>query len=74
MEEKIRCTKCGKILNPKRMITLEFNQRTGEWNDPNKVTISDPHDSQGCWNFGPDCAKDPEFGEWLSDPNKKPKR
>jgi phage FluMu protein Com len=65
-KELIRCAKCGKILNPKKMVTLEYDLRTGKFVDPNKVQVPE-RESQGCWDFGPDCAKDPEFGDWLMD-------
>ncbi len=52
------CTRCGAVLNSKRMVTLELNSTTGEWFPYTEgVERVDPDDSQGLHPFGSACAK-----------------
>ncbi len=49
------CSKCGKKLNPEKTIWLEYSITDGCVYDPNEFPKN--HDSQGCFEFGSDCAK-----------------
>lgn len=52
--EPIYCEKCGRELNPKRIVWLELNCMTGLYHREGEVP---EEDSQGWFPFGPDCAK-----------------
>lgn len=52
-QEMFLCHRCNAKLNPKRMVWLELNNRTGEWKPEGEVPAED---SQGCFPFGKDCA------------------
>jgi len=56
------CTHCNKVIDPKTAVELELQISTSRFVVPG----SEPWcgegdetggDSQGCWLFGPDCAK-----------------
>jgi len=58
MDTAETCTRCGAVLNSKRMVLLELNSMTGEWFPYTEgVERVDPDDSQGLHPFGPICAK-----------------
>ena len=46
------CCRCGKPIKG-QPVMLELDRRTGEYHDFGGV---DEDDSQGCFEFGPDCA------------------
>lgn len=47
------CERCGKELDPVKIVWLELDQRTNTFTDQEV-----PEDfSQGGFSFGPDCAK-----------------
>jgi hypothetical protein len=50
---KIRCERCGEILNPDRAVWLELSQTDGKY----YVEIPKDHVSQGGFSFGSACAK-----------------
>ena len=47
------CEKCGKKLNPKKIVWLELSNTDGKFYE----TIPTDHISQGGFAFGVDCAK-----------------
>lgn len=49
-----RCTRCGKKLKAKDIVFLELNTATGKFCESDTVPEKD---SQGCFPFGPDCAR-----------------
>jgi hypothetical protein len=49
------CERCGEKLNPKTMVWLELNSRTGLYSDPDKSPVPE-EDSQGGFTFGKACA------------------
>lgn len=49
------CSSCGKALNPKRTIWLELSIDDGCLYYPDQFPKN--HASQGCFEFGSDCAK-----------------
>ena len=49
------CSKCGKKLNPKKTVWLEYSITDGCVYEPNE--FPEGHESQGCFEFGQDCAK-----------------
>ena len=49
------CTRCGASLNPRTLVWLELNAKTGRYTDPAHVEIPEG-DSQGTFPFGRDCA------------------
>jgi hypothetical protein len=51
---KNRCTKCDKVLNPKREVWLELDYETGKYSIPGKEPLEH---SQGGFPFGTDCAE-----------------
>ncbi len=58
MDTAETCTRCGAVLNSKRMVLLELNSMTGEWFPYTEgVERVDPDDSQGLHHFGSACAK-----------------
>jgi len=50
--EKIKCERCGEILNPKTTKWLELSQTDGNYYD----AIPIGHISQGGFSFGTTCA------------------
>ena len=53
--EIVRCWHCARKLTGKRITMLELNNYQNTWHregDPQPE-----HESQGCFAFGPDCAK-----------------
>lgn len=55
-KETVRCTRCDKMLNNKRIVWLEFNGMHGTYHDPKKEAVP-PSESQGGFPFGVACAK-----------------
>jgi hypothetical protein len=51
--DKIFCQRCNKKLNPKKIVWLEYDQRTGTYTDQGVPAEF----SQGGFEFGSDCAK-----------------
>jgi hypothetical protein len=49
------CSNCGKKLNPKKTIWLEYSITDGCVYHSEEFPQG--HDSQGCFEFGTDCAK-----------------
>lgn len=49
------CSNCGRKLNPEKTIWLEYSITDGCVYDPNE--FPEGHDSQGCFEFGSDCAE-----------------
>lgn len=49
------CNKCGKALNPKKTIWLEYSITDGCFYHSDEFPSG--HESQGCFEFGTDCAK-----------------
>lgn len=47
------CTCCGRKLNPATLVFLELDQRINRYTDQ---PVPEEH-SQGCFEFGPACAK-----------------
>ena len=60
-EKKEYCSRCGQELDLSRIVWFEVNCRTHEvWettDESSKPDWSDTEDSQGCFPYGPDCAK-----------------
>jgi hypothetical protein len=53
MTNPIYCERCGRELNPTKVVPLELDQRVLAYHDFGGV----PEDfSQGWFDFGPDCA------------------
>lgn len=50
------CERCGEPLRPESEVWLELNWRTNKFS---KVGTVPEEESQGCFVFGPDCAKHP---------------
>jgi hypothetical protein len=51
--EKIRCERCGEILNPDKVVWLELSLTDGRYYNE----IPHSHKSQGIFAFGSTCAK-----------------
>lgn len=61
VETEGHCCHCGRKLREGKAVSLEFNLATQEWHrDDGSVPAED---SQGCWDFGPDCAGQIVAGE-----------
>jgi hypothetical protein len=54
MKMKHICTCCGRTLNPATLVSLELDQRVGEYHDFGGIPESQ---NQGGFDFGPACAK-----------------
>jgi hypothetical protein len=54
MQTTYECTCCGKKLNPDTMVSLELDQRIGQYHDFGNVP---EESSQGWFDFGSACAK-----------------
>lgn len=50
------CEYCGRKLNPDRIKWLELNCKTGQWSDPDRITVPG-NESQGLFPFGIACAR-----------------
>lgn len=51
------CARCGRELEPGRLVWLELSTKTGRYTDPDRVRIPED-ESQGLFPFGKDCAKE----------------
>lgn len=51
------CHQCGKQLDPEKVKWLELNCHTHELVEPGTAEWSNTEESQGCFEFGPDCYK-----------------
>ena len=53
------CEKCGSYLNEDKAVWLELSCKTGRYNKlgGEGYCALPPEESQGCFPFGPDCAK-----------------
>lgn len=49
------CSNCGRKLNPEKTTWLEYSITDGCVYDPDE--FPEGHDSQGCFEFGSDCAE-----------------
>jgi hypothetical protein len=52
-QEKLKCERCGKILDPRKAVWLELSNTDGRY----YLEIPKGHISQGGFCFGKDCAK-----------------
>ncbi len=60
LDEPEHCTACERELNPERIVWFEMNARTFEVWEENKGTPpawAGTEDSQGCFPYGPCCAR-----------------
>lgn len=48
------CTRCGELLAPDKIVTLELSFKTGLYQHVGKIPADE---SQGCFPFGSACAK-----------------
>lgn len=52
------CTRCEKFVAPEKRVWLELDCFTGAYSPLGAAPLPEK-DSQGCFLFGPDCAKHP---------------
>lgn len=50
------CCKCGRELDPAKVVPLELNSTTLTWHREEDDAVPE-EESQGVWDFGPACAK-----------------
>ena len=53
-ERPERCECCNRILDKAKIVWLELSWKTNTWHEPGTI---DEDISQGCFPFGPGCAK-----------------
>ena len=53
------CIRCGKWITPGGEVYLELNCMTGQFSLAGAPLITPEAHSQGCFPFGPDCARKP---------------
>ena len=56
--EEDACTRCGKYVALEKRVWLELNCMTGVYSLADAAPLPEA-ESQGCFMFGPDCAKHP---------------
>ena len=52
---KIKCERCGKELNPNKIVWLELSVVDGCYYNPDE--FPENHETQGLFKFGYDCAE-----------------
>ena len=56
-DEEYYCERCGRKLDPDKVVWLSHRTSTGTYHDPSEGPILPPEDDQGAFPFGSLCAQ-----------------